>query len=243
MRKVTRVGEDSGNWRIPPEGPSPHDHTIMQTTSTQSTWGATPHDGSTDGLAAQRRLVIPVEDKNGLESRVFSRFGHAPFFAVLDVDAEGQLRGGVVDNPCGAEHKPGVVPRFIRSLDADVVLAQKIGKTAYRALQKRVAFQRAAGQTVMETAQLWFEGKSLPLDPEEGHEGEAGCGAEHGEHEGCCKGHSGGHGGGCGTTHGGHGGHEGCCGGHGAHGGGCGRHDGQESSAEAHTCRCRHGHD
>lgn len=231
----------------------------MQPTPSQATPSGRPNEWSTDGFTPQRRVVIPVEDKNGLDSRVFSRFGHAPFFAVLDVDAQGQLQGGVVENPCGAEHKPGVVPRFIRSLDADVVLAQKIGKTAYRALQKRVTFQRAAGQTVLESALLWFEGKSLALEPEEGHQGEVGCGAEqggpehgchhhsqegsarrsgcggHGEGQGCgCrdKGESSGHGGGCGGHHGEARTHE--------SGGGCGRHASVETSGEEHACRCQH---
>jgi predicted Fe-Mo cluster-binding NifX family protein len=33
-----------------------------------------------------KRIVIPVEDRNGLESHIAQHFGRAPYFAVVDLD-------------------------------------------------------------------------------------------------------------------------------------------------------------
>ena len=33
-----------------------------------------------------KRIVIPVEDKSGLEAHVAQHFGRAPYFAVVDLD-------------------------------------------------------------------------------------------------------------------------------------------------------------
>ena len=38
-----------------------------------------------------KRIVIPVEDKLGLEAHVAQHFGRAPYFAVVDLDEKGQV--------------------------------------------------------------------------------------------------------------------------------------------------------
>ena len=36
------------------------------------------------------RLVIPVEDKSGLDAKVAEHFGRAPYYAVIDLDEKGK---------------------------------------------------------------------------------------------------------------------------------------------------------
>jgi predicted Fe-Mo cluster-binding NifX family protein len=52
------------------------------------------------------RIVIPVEDENGLESHVAQHFGRAPYFAVVDLE-NGQLTN-ITIQPNTSEHTGGI---------------------------------------------------------------------------------------------------------------------------------------
>jgi predicted Fe-Mo cluster-binding NifX family protein len=52
------------------------------------------------------RIVIPVEDENGLESHVAQHFGRAPYFAVVDLE-NGQLTK-ITIQPNTGEHTGGI---------------------------------------------------------------------------------------------------------------------------------------
>jgi predicted Fe-Mo cluster-binding NifX family protein len=52
------------------------------------------------------RIVIPVEDENGLESHVAQHFGRAPYFAVVDLE-NGQLTNITIQSNTG-EHTGGI---------------------------------------------------------------------------------------------------------------------------------------
>jgi predicted Fe-Mo cluster-binding NifX family protein len=76
------------------------------------------------------RIVVSVDDNNGLESICSPHFGRCPYFAVIDT--EGREVGAVecVANPFFPNHEPGQVPGFVHSLGADVMLTGGMGGRA-----------------------------------------------------------------------------------------------------------------
>lgn len=38
-----------------------------------------------------KKIVIPVEDKNGLEARLSDHFGRAPYFVIVELDETGEV--------------------------------------------------------------------------------------------------------------------------------------------------------
>ncbi len=75
-----------------------------------------------------KRIAIPCE--NG---RVVPHFGHAPQFAVLDVDPQsGRIDSEtVLDAP---PHEPGALPRWLAEQKVNVVLAGGMGGRAQQLL-------------------------------------------------------------------------------------------------------------
>ncbi len=72
------------------------------------------------------KVVIPVLEDRGWDSPISEHFGHAPYFAIVDVDA-GSLQ--VVPNPL-PEHGPGDLPRWVASQGASVLVVRGIGRRA-----------------------------------------------------------------------------------------------------------------
>lgn len=76
------------------------------------------------------KIAISTETKNGLESLVSHHFGRCPSYVFVDVkDQQVQLVVSV-DNPFAGQHQPGMVPGFIRSQGADVMLSGGMGRRA-----------------------------------------------------------------------------------------------------------------
>ncbi len=75
------------------------------------------------------KIAIPVLENNGLKSHISEHFGHSPYFALIEVDG-GEIRSmSIVENPY-EEHGPGVVPSFLKSLGAEVVIVRGMGRRA-----------------------------------------------------------------------------------------------------------------
>ena len=69
------------------------------------------------------RIAISAEDNNGLDSVVSHHFGRWPYFVIVDVDEEEVQEVNVIDNPYFVGHQPGMVPAFIHSHGADVMIS------------------------------------------------------------------------------------------------------------------------
>jgi predicted Fe-Mo cluster-binding NifX family protein len=76
------------------------------------------------------RIAVPVLQNNEKLSQVSEHFGHAPFFAFIDVEQDGEWKVEITRNPAAAEHVPGQIPQYIISHDIDVVIARGIGGRA-----------------------------------------------------------------------------------------------------------------
>lgn len=125
------------------------------------------------------RVVVTAESGEGIQGQVAGHFGHAPYFAVVEV-SNGLIENVEVhQNPYAVEHKPGQVPTFVRSLAADVILTGGMGESAAKIFEKVgiSAFTGAAG-SVEDAVQAYLAG-NLPAASACAHEGH-GHGHDHG---------------------------------------------------------------
>jgi len=96
------------------------------------------------------RIVIPVVDESGLDAQISEHFGRTPFFAVIDLDENGQM----IDQktvPNAGEHFGGGGRRagFILNLKPNVIIAYGMGPRGLSIYQgEQVAVLRANSHTV-----------------------------------------------------------------------------------------------
>jgi predicted Fe-Mo cluster-binding NifX family protein len=82
------------------------------------------------------RLAISAEDNNGLDSAISHHFGRCPYFVLVDVVGEEIEEVQVIDNPYYAQHQPGMVPGYIQSHKADVMISGGMGRRAIAFFQE-----------------------------------------------------------------------------------------------------------
>ncbi|RLE59201.1 MAG: dinitrogenase iron-molybdenum cofactor biosynthesis protein [Thermoprotei archaeon] len=105
------------------------------------------------------KIAIPVEDKRGLEDRVFEHFGHAPAFAIVTVE-NGEIKNvETLENPFSGAHQPGQVPRLLASKGIDLLICMGMGPRA-RSLFESIGIQVITGAqgTVKEVVEAYIEG-------------------------------------------------------------------------------------
>jgi predicted Fe-Mo cluster-binding NifX family protein len=96
------------------------------------------------------RIVVPVVDESGLESRISEHFGRTPFFALIDLNEKGQVIGQKIV-PNAGEHFGGGGKRadFILNLKPNAIIAYGMGPRGLSIYQsERVAVLRANADTV-----------------------------------------------------------------------------------------------
>lgn len=125
------------------------------------------------------RICIPVEENNGLDSRVCAHFGSAPFFLI--VDSETEDKEAIVND--GAHHAHGMCQplALLEGKNIDGVVVGGIGRGALFKLQAgNVGVYLSEYSTVRETLDAHRAGSLRPVSPES-----------------ACGGHGDGHGPGC----------------------------------------------
>jgi predicted Fe-Mo cluster-binding NifX family protein len=76
------------------------------------------------------RIAISMEEGGGLDAPVSQHFGHAPYFALVDVEGTQVMSVQTVANPFASQHTPGAIPQFVQSQRADVILTGGMGHRA-----------------------------------------------------------------------------------------------------------------
>jgi predicted Fe-Mo cluster-binding NifX family protein len=112
-----------------------------------------------------KRLVIPVEDKSGLAAKVSQHFGRAPYFAVIDLNEEGQALN-IKTEPNTGEHMGGIghPHESLLALKPDVIVAFGMGPGGLRSFQNSgVTVLQAVDATVKATIDSFREGKLTEL--------------------------------------------------------------------------------
>jgi predicted Fe-Mo cluster-binding NifX family protein len=81
-------------------------------------------------MSEERIIVVAAEDACGFDGEVSAHFGRCPFFLLAEAKGTAATVSEVVPNPYRGAHQPGAVPRFVRDMGADVIIAGGMGPTA-----------------------------------------------------------------------------------------------------------------
>ena len=103
------------------------------------------------------RIVIPVVDNSGLNSRLSEHFGRAPYFMVVEINSKGEIVS-VEAIPNTSEHFGGFgrPPDRILQLKPTAVVTYGMGPRALNIFQQaRVAVLRANAATVREVIEAY----------------------------------------------------------------------------------------
>lgn len=76
------------------------------------------------------RIAFACDNEVGLESTISAHFGRCPYYVLVDVEGNHITGYQVVKNPYYPNHQPGVIPQFIHSQKANVMIAGGMGPRA-----------------------------------------------------------------------------------------------------------------
>jgi predicted Fe-Mo cluster-binding NifX family protein len=113
-----------------------------------------------------KRIMMPVENEAGLEAQIAHHFGRAPYFALVELDAN-QKTPKVKTEPNKSEHMggtPGHSHESFLALKPDVVIAYSMGPGALNTFQDAgVRVLEATANTVKDNIESFKEGKLKEL--------------------------------------------------------------------------------
>ena len=81
-------------------------------------------------MTQERLIAVASEDSSGLDGEVSAHFGRCPFYVLIHTKGDTVVRSQVAANPHFGEHRPGMMPRFIHGLGANVIIAGGMGPRA-----------------------------------------------------------------------------------------------------------------
>ena len=111
------------------------------------------------------RIVVPVQDESGLNGRLSEHFGRAPYFAVIDLEEDGQVSNQRTV-PNESEHFGGTgrPPDRILQLQPTALITYGMGPRALRIFQgAMVAVLRANASTVKDVVSAYNNGQLQEL--------------------------------------------------------------------------------
>ena len=129
------------------------------------------------------KIVIASADNLGLEGQVSAHFGRCNYYTIVELE-DGQISNTkVVDNPTLQNHQPGMAPKFIKELGADVMLTGGMGP---RAIEMFLAYEiscatGASGQ-IKAAVEAYLAGKLGGVEACE-HSDNDNCDDAHHHHE------------------------------------------------------------
>jgi predicted Fe-Mo cluster-binding NifX family protein len=98
------------------------------------------------------RIVVPAVDESGLNSQLAEHFGRAPYFAVVDLDENGEI-SSVKTSPNTGEHVGGMGQAHdnVLELKPNAMIVHGMGPRGLQGFQDRgVAVLKANANTVRE---------------------------------------------------------------------------------------------
>jgi predicted Fe-Mo cluster-binding NifX family protein len=110
------------------------------------------------------RVIIPVEEENGLESHVAQHFGRAPYFAVVDFE-KGEAKS-IKTQPNTGEHLGGTghPHENLLALKPDVIIAHGMGPGGLQSFRSaHVLVLKADAETVKQIVESFKQGKLTEL--------------------------------------------------------------------------------
>ncbi len=73
---------------------------------------------------------------NGIKGEVAGHFGTCPEFVLVEAKDGKTISAKTFPNPCFGKHMPGEVPKFMKEIGADIVIAGGIGPLAVKFLNE-----------------------------------------------------------------------------------------------------------
>ncbi|MBN2343737.1 MAG: NifB/NifX family molybdenum-iron cluster-binding protein [Deltaproteobacteria bacterium] len=117
-------------------------------------------------MKVEKRIAVAVESGTGLDAQVSQHFGRCPSFVLINT------KDGVIDthttveNPHFHNHQPGMVPEFIRSQNANVILAGGMGPKAVNMFsQMGIEVATGAIGRLQAVVEAYLEGKIKGIVP------------------------------------------------------------------------------
>ena len=111
------------------------------------------------------KIVVPVADESGLNAQLAEHFGRAPYFAIVDLDENGEV-SSVRTIPNIGEHAGGVgqTHDHILELKPNAIIVYGMGPRGLIGFQNAgVAVLRAAADTVKEVIAAYKDDKLQEL--------------------------------------------------------------------------------
>jgi predicted Fe-Mo cluster-binding NifX family protein len=120
-----------------------------------------------------KKIALASEDNSGLDGRLAAHFGRCPYYVVANVNDVSVGEVEVVKNPHFENHQMGIMPEFISSLNADVIIAGGMGPRAIN-LFEEMGIEVVTGFVgkVEDILKAYIEGKIEGTEP---------CGHDHGD--------------------------------------------------------------
>jgi predicted Fe-Mo cluster-binding NifX family protein len=81
-------------------------------------------------MSEERLIAVAADDDRGLGGQVSAHFGRCPYYVLVEANGGTVAGSRVVANPYFDLHRPGVMPRFIRDMGANVIIAGGMGPRA-----------------------------------------------------------------------------------------------------------------
>lgn len=118
-------------------------------------------------LSSKRRILIPTEEDRGLESKVSTHFGRAPYFAYVDVEGNKILSITFKENfHCHKKNHAGLLAAHTVVKDQiDVLVIQKLGEISFYTLRDHlVEIFLTRGNTLREVIDHYLTNNLKPLN-------------------------------------------------------------------------------
>ncbi|MEZ0319364.1 MAG: NifB/NifX family molybdenum-iron cluster-binding protein [Pyrobaculum sp.] len=112
------------------------------------------------------RIVVPLDENKGWESKISEELGHAPYFAVVEGDSLVIVEGNKVIT--GRGHRWA---ELYTKLKPDVLITKEIGKPGYAGFKKmNVRIYYAEAKTLREAVEKFKKGELKEFPEELAHE-------------------------------------------------------------------------
>lgn len=125
----------------------------------------------------EQLIALPIEGDGGLDAQVSEHFGHATAFALVATRDREIVSCRTVPNPMADHHQPGMLPGFVRTTGAGVLLAGGMGPRAVALLQSfGIQVGTGACGRVRDAVRTYLDGGLQDISPcDHGHDHGSGC--------------------------------------------------------------------
>ena len=122
----------------------------------------------------KKRILVPIEEPRGMESRIFEHFGRTPYFALLELGEGGEiLRIEFPPNEGG--HSGGFTHDWVLKLSPEIVLVRGMGPRGLGRLKSAgISVFQTDDETLKDAVAAFVQGRlrelAVPCHTENGRD-------------------------------------------------------------------------